>query len=604
MPKKFKFNIKPTEELSYLGITNEEADEITYGSKKKKKLNFKIKKKVIEELKKELSSAELKVRELKTRQRHIDIIEFGNNDDIDDLPEEEQAKYFDFLDEQRAEAKAELDEVEIELKKPFNINEILGQYPKEVKTLQQYMDVIKGRSTDEPIPFVIKTRFIQQNWDWVLEDSLAEPIDPEDFYFPQSFKAGSDDEAWKYDDMDMYFAIISSKHNNNCVVRNKDYPTENNKGSILLWEIITMPDLEQQHAFMSKENIEIEKKRIKVLMEQVNFFVDKCFTGEEQKIITLEVVHPHHNNLIMINPFRKEIEYYEPHGREYRGGTVGSKSQEFVNNLIEERFKAFVEKFNERNERAHGIFKAVSRAEICPRYTKGFQSAEGMYNAERGDNRREAIQEIIKKLNKGKITTDEKLNAMLAIQNNLKYSQEVSIDMDGYKVSIIDEGYCVAWSLLFMDSRLHFPLLSSQEIQESIMNIDGYAQLHQRYLPLMGFIRGLMLDFMKVKKEIYKRLKWSEEKISAHIFLSQIGNETDDKFMKSALTDSAKALSWDKPETKELKNMVVKALNTMGCVFKRKNFSMEYSVDALIKTNGCQGEYGKFLAMMINKISN
>jgi hypothetical protein len=180
----------------------------------------------------------------------------------------------------------------------------------------------------------------------------------------------------------------------------------------------------------------------------------RCSKNDKLLIIPLDLFPPKrrknrsgHANLLIFNPVRNEIERFEPHG--LRTSISWVKNDLLEKNIINRIVKPF-------NKLSKTTLKFVSSEHSCPTGFKGFQDYEGR-----------------------------------ALKTSRDLGNEVIIKDPG--------GYCVSWSMFYLDLRLKFPSLDSKRLKKAVYDI-----LTTNPERLRAFIRG---QHRYMEKEINKALK-------------------------------------------------------------------------------------------------
>ena len=181
-----------------------------------------------------------------------------------------------------------------------------------------------------------------------------------------------------------------------------------------------------------------------------------------------------HENAIIINYHRNEVERFEPHG------SVTGGSFKLRTNVLDNGIKKIVKKLNKNYKLK---LKYVPATETCPTGLKGYQTYEG---------------EALKKFGKGKIRIGD------------------------YK------GYCMAWSNFYNNLRLKFPKKSASEL-----NTEGIKYFKENPEKMREFIRGQVLF---IEKEFDKLLGKNKYRDLVNIANKKKKTYNDDIEIKS-LTD-------------------------------------------------------------------
>ena len=182
----------------------------------------------------------------------------------------------------------------------------------------------------------------------------------------------------------------------------------------------------------------------KSFMKHIREHYIRCAQKKKMLVVPLTVLAGRHANVLIFNPFRNEVERFEPHGSE-----TGRAS--FDNTKINAKLKEFV---REIDPKLHFISPDL----LCPNNYRGYQI----------------------------------------------YEQNAPKESGSYNhVKIADPGgFCCAWSYFYVDLRLKFPKKSGMEIIKESQDILGYdpKQLRQ-------FIRGQVAFLTKELNAINKKYK-------------------------------------------------------------------------------------------------
>ena len=175
---------------------------------------------------------------------------------------------------------------------------------------------------------------------------------------------------------------------------------------------------------------------IKHLKEQY----ERCKSLNRLMVMPITIYEKKHANMVIFNPFRNEVERFEPHG-------TNTKIDGFNDSQVNEQLEKFVEKLNINA-------KYVPSHKTCP---IGYRAYQEYDNEER---------------KKRKV-------------NN---------------ISVLDPGgYCCAWSFFYANLRLKYPRLSGAEIIRKSMDIIGTNPKTFR-----SFIHGQVKYLHKLMKRINK----------------------------------------------------------------------------------------------------
>jgi hypothetical protein len=261
--------------------------------------------------------------------------------------------------------------------------------------------------------------------EWVLNEKIRESQEEPILYSTDSH-------------MDGFFIIHLLKTNNSVCAMG--WNKEDNEA----WGI----DFGEQ--FLQRNTPEdnwIQEKFVPTLLET---YERRCLNKKEMppggpigEVMAIPLGLPGHANLLIINPYRKEFERFEP--QEAFSGGYGIKYE-----IETEIMKPFNEKFKTDFEYVDGMTGCYTDVRIL------WQSYDHKQSRER-------------------------------------------VKRDG--VVIKDpKGFCIAWTWFYADLRLKFPLLSQKEIVDRSFEI-----LTKNPLKLRSVIRGQAFYVMKMVEEIYPR---------------------------------------------------------------------------------------------------
>jgi hypothetical protein len=230
--------------------------------------------------------------------------------------------------------------------------------------------------------------------------------------------------------------------------------------------------------------------------------------AKNNKILLILADVPSHSNLLLINPVRKEIELFEPHGKISEDSTWFDRLETMGKSIKKE----IVEKFNKKLKEK---FTYVSTQSSCP----AFQKFEGKFKKE---SRRE-----------GNIIIKDPL------------------------------GWCTAWSFFYADLRFKFPEMSQDQLIRESMEI-----LTEDPRELREFIRGQWMFIYDKAEELYKggfittytRAKGKKREIYSKTFQEAI------KVWKKWLTEQFK--KYGGLEEDEGNNEKKKLINFLDSVIK------------------------------------
>lgn len=185
----------------------------------------------------------------------------------------------------------------------------------------------------------------------------------------------------------------------------------------------------------------------KYYMKHIREHYFRCKKNNKMLVVPLTVLSGHHANVLIFNPFRNEVERFEPHGPE-----TGHKRSNDIK--INAKLEQFVKEVDPTLE-------YIPPYLICPRYRMGFQSYEGLAKKEKG-----------------------------------KYNNVVIND---------PPGFCCAWSYFYVDMRLKFPKEPGMKLVKESQDILGEDPVQLRQ-----FIRGQYTFLVKEFNAINKKYKFED----------------------------------------------------------------------------------------------
>ena len=225
----------------------------------------------------------------------------------------------------------------------------------------------------------------------------------------------------------LYFYYILEKHKNDCLSINAGRGTD-----AIEWRY-KGNQFTTNYSDKVNENDFIEKD------------IERCIKAKKRFLaipITISANGGYHQNMIILDLVNMTAERFEPHGGE-TGGRLESLSGR-LNKILQKKFEKEITINNKH-------FKYIPPSELCPRFTK----------------------DTIKKLNE----ENDLLNRLEGKQ--VGYQSFENQTRSG------DLGYCVAWSLFYLDSRLSAPSYTPQEIYKHMFN-----KFEANPLNFLKFIRG------------------------------------------------------------------------------------------------------------------
>jgi hypothetical protein len=234
----------------------------------------------------------------------------------------------------------------------------------------------------------------------------------------------------------LYFIYILEKHKNDCLSINKD---KNNNA--IEWKykgnVFTTNYSEKQ-----LEDSFIEKD------------IDRCIKNKKRFLaipMTISANNSYHQNMLILDLEKMTAERFEPHGGK-TGGNL-EKLSERLDKILQKKFEKGFGKYK---------FKYIPPSELCPRFTK----------------------DVIDRLNEA--------------NNDLNHLEGKQVGFQSFenKAKSGDSGYCVAWSLFYLDSRLSAPSYTPQEIYKNM-----FDRLKSKPEEFLKFIRG----YAKFLGEFYNK---------------------------------------------------------------------------------------------------
>ena len=258
--------------------------------------------------------------------------------------------------------------------------------------------------------------------------------------------------------MKVYFMYILQKHKNDCLIINDTEGTRAIEWHFRNKQLSTNYDNNK-----SSENNIIQQS------------IEDCIKNKKRFIaipLTLSKGNAYHQNMIIIDLVKMTVERFEPHGGATGGGGL-EKTSDDLDKALKNKFEIEFKNYK---------FKYIPPSELCPRFTK----------------------QIINRLN----NENDELNRFEGRQ--IGYQSLESLSRSG------DKGWCVAWALFYLDSRLSAPSYTPQEIYKHMFNkldtdpqnflkfIRGYAEfLTQFYNKLFDDFISKFPVFYDLKELIY-----------------------------------------------------------------------------------------------------
>lgn len=211
--------------------------------------------------------------------------------------------------------------------------------------------------------------------------------------------------------------------------KNREHPIEYSECSIVKFFLLiyvlkkNKNDCHVRSSGMFDYVYRSEKKTIENHEENVSILAEaflRCRSRNKLLVVplTLSRQGANHQNLLVFNHMRGEIEHYEPHGAKVISTHFNTKDID----------KKIVELLVKPLKNKYGIkLKYIPADKSCPSSSAGFQYYESM-----------------------------------AVTKSVKRPGFVLTDPDGF---------CMAWSFLYADLRIKFPLLSSRQINNEVLKI-------------------------------------------------------------------------------------------------------------------------------------
>jgi hypothetical protein len=206
--------------------------------------------------------------------------------------------------------------------------------------------------------------------------------------------------------------------------------------------------------------------------------VDNCIKAGKRFVavpLTLEIGSTgNHQNMIILDLKLKTVERFEPHGVL----TINNDMDTYINNKLKEIF-------------SHINYTYIEPEQLCPKFSE----------------------DLIKKMNKYYATLLTKKGRNLGFQ---------SFENLAERLQKKDNGYCVAWSFYYLDSRLSAPNYTPEELYKYLFerlnnNPDDFLKFIKGYAVFIGrYNRKITDDFFSKNtfehKELIKDIMYSNKR--------------------------------------------------------------------------------------------
>lgn len=285
---------------------------------------------------------------------------------------------------------------------------------------------------------------------------------------------------------------IMNKHKNDCAFVDIDSKGSKKK-EVFMFKVRGAGKLyDRNNLFLVRDNEELQKRIALRYLE--------CKKNKKMLVIVLSLqIKGGHANMLVFNYARDEVERFEPHGAK------GQHYSDKTNNSINKNLGIFIKGMNRHLDKD---LKFIPPSEICPMGQKSFQSYENQ-NMKTGKAR-----------------------------------------FGNYEVDVkSDNGYCCAWSHLFLDIRLSEPKLSGAELTKKTL---------ERYKPtgdkdwklLKGFVRFIFNEALEINIKALKQMegkkikdyKIEEDDINEYLFYYYGNGKTKNAGKLLAMTEEAEIL--------------------------------------------------------------
>jgi hypothetical protein len=249
-----------------------------------------------------------------------------------------------------------------------------------------------------------------------------------------------------------YFMYVLQKHKNVGFSINKNLKKMDEDS--IGWKFDVMKDDNYIYSNYYEKGIKKNDEYNKIELD-----IDKCIkAGKRFMAIPLTILfnkNSAHQNMIILDLQKKTAERFEPHG-----DSTGNeeKYSDKINILLKQQF--------EKDFKNSYKYKYIFPSDLCPRFTKEF------------------------------------INQVDDIDNNFKDLEGKGIGYQTFenKSSLIGEqGYCMTWSLFYLDSRLTAPNYTPTEIHTNMFK--KFKSDPQKFL---NFIRGYTKFLVDFKKKLFQ----------------------------------------------------------------------------------------------------
>ena len=200
----------------------------------------------------------------------------------------------------------------------------------------------------------------------------------------------------------------------------------------------------------------------------------ECAKNNKILAIPFEVVGGH-ANMILLNPMRKELERYEPHGNRtlYSLGTMDLSVKG------DKMLKKFTSNINKNIKDKKLKLTFIKPSEICP--LRGWQTYE-----------------------------DQQKRKDTVFKDSL-FPKGIDVDKD--------DGFCCVWSLMYLDYRLKLPNMSGKEIHEYM----DENVIKKNPVEIKEFVRGLSKQLYDAYVSFAKKFVKSETLLRIFVKTSLTG---------------------------------------------------------------------------------
>lgn len=276
-----------------------------------------------------------------------------------------------------------------------------------------------------------------------------------------------------YNEMSLYFILtVLNKNKKTCIFPYFIAYDRNKPKKIELSDIQNMDNNTSFHAHLENVrafNADTDEHYHNLLFEKYQM----CKKNGELLFVNMNHILTGHANGLILNPFLNTIEHYEPHGQ-----YMGNQKKHLRNQKVYEKITTY---FDRRGEK----MTFVPASQTCPRYPESLKNQ--IIASRTGEDRLKdgfGIQSLggwysdidRKKTDKGyKTTTDEGIE---------------------YQLTETD-GFCCAYTYLYLDFRLKNPRLEPHEASTKLIRLLNNDNVKDTANRLIGFMRGYIMDTMK-----------------------------------------------------------------------------------------------------------